>query len=527
MQQMHVLEKSLNLLIMKKFWIFGLAVLLLASCATSKKTSLKYDDDAYFSFADAEREANRFKKNKEKAKEEQPVSSNSETSNSSGTTKDENGNLVLRNDYYDSDEFNYDDYYDYSYAARLRRFHGNYTWNYYDPYYTNTYWYNGSPNSYGTSIYTTYIYNYYPTNSYYNWGWNNSWNWGYSWGNSWYNPWNNHCGWTFYNSGWYNPYYGNYGGWYNPYGGFGYNPYGGFAYNQGYWNGFYNGSIWGNGPYYNSFDYNTQDTYYGPKGVNTANGNSLNTSFASVMSEHGMMQEIANRNPIIIPEITAGNPGGIDPGETVDVKPNDAGNIQTGRVNEPGLTSGSDKISTNNSNGALGNSGTGDISNGAVNSGTVGTGRNDSQPNLSNGTQNGNTVSGNTKTNSGNTTNGGTTNSGAVNTSPSIVITGGKTYDSNPGQTWNWGEYNSGGNGSMQKSGTFGEGSRSDEWPTFQGGNTGGSTIYNNGGGRSDFNNGGGGNSGGSIFTPAPSGGNRGGGGGSSPSNGTTIQPRR
>ena len=49
---------------------------------------------------------------------------------------------VVNNYYYNND----DDYYDYYYTSRLRRFHSPYYgWNYYDPWYSDNYWYTYNP----------------------------------------------------------------------------------------------------------------------------------------------------------------------------------------------------------------------------------------------------------------------------------------------------------------------------------------------------------------------------------------------
>ena len=67
---------------------------------------------------------------------------------------DENGNTYVTNNYY----YDSDDYYDYYYTSRIRRFHTNVYdgWSYYDPYFTNMYWYDYSPASWGCSIYLGY-----------------------------------------------------------------------------------------------------------------------------------------------------------------------------------------------------------------------------------------------------------------------------------------------------------------------------------------------------------------------------------
>lgn len=95
-----------------------------------------------------------------------------------------------------------DDYYDYSYASRIRRFHTDVYagWGYYDPYFTNLYWYDYSPASWGISIYLGY-----------NWWWP-----GYCYRPYWYNPYWYDYGWR-YGWGWYGPHYA-YDPWYHPYG---------------------------------------------------------------------------------------------------------------------------------------------------------------------------------------------------------------------------------------------------------------------------------------------------------------------
>jgi hypothetical protein len=75
--------------------------------------------------------------------------SNSGYSNSDQST-DGKGNTYITNNYYD-------DYYDYEYSSRIRRFYTPaYGYGYYDPFYTNSYWYDYNPNSWGVSIYLGY-----------------------------------------------------------------------------------------------------------------------------------------------------------------------------------------------------------------------------------------------------------------------------------------------------------------------------------------------------------------------------------
>ncbi len=185
---------------------------------------------------------------------------------------------------YKDREFKYDDYYDYEYATRVKRFNNNINGlSYYDNYYTNSYWYNKNPYNYGVSVYNGYSwwgnsynnYSYNPQSNFYNsYGWNSYPSYGYNGYNP-YSPYNSY-GYGYgngYNNGYYNgynsyPYYGY--GYGNSYGYGGYNPYGGY-YGNSNGNG-YNNS-WG---YYNSYDQNSQYTY-GPRSSH-GGGNSHRTS---------------------------------------------------------------------------------------------------------------------------------------------------------------------------------------------------------------------------------------------------------
>jgi hypothetical protein len=189
------------------------------------------------------------------------------------------------NPYYRDPEFNYDDYYDNAYAARIRRFNNPiYGTGYYDTYNTNAYFYNGNPSYYGSSIYSSY-----------NMGYGSGNGWGYyspsaSFWNSYYNPYYNGYG---YGNGWNSGWSGGYG--YNPYGmcsGYGYSPYGynSYGYGGGYGYSPYGYNPYGYGmggyspygyspmSYYNPYDYNSQaNSNFGPRGTH-AGGNSTITS---------------------------------------------------------------------------------------------------------------------------------------------------------------------------------------------------------------------------------------------------------
>ena len=145
------------------------------------------------------------------------------------------GDTYITNNYYDND-----DYYDFKYSSRIKRFHSNYYLNsYYSDYYTNLYWYDYDPYDWGISIYFGYNfwdpYYYMPWYSphyygWYDWRWNN-WNRWYYWNYDPYSYWGYypHYGWNYWNHGW----YGN-----------------------GYWSGYGGGGYW-NKPYYNSYDKNS------------------------------------------------------------------------------------------------------------------------------------------------------------------------------------------------------------------------------------------------------------------------------
>lgn len=194
------------------------------------------------------------------------------------TYTDENGTVI--NNYY------YGDYYednDYAYASRIRRFHNNnFGWGYYDPWYTNMYWYNYDPFFWGTSIYA---------GAWPSWGWGvgwNSWNCGFGWNNwGWNagwgcNTWGWGAGWNSWGWGWNN------WGWNNPY----WN-----GYNQGYWNGFYDGLAVGG--YYNTFD-PYSGIYYGHRGSagtgGTVGSGYRNTSFASVYNQAALEGKVHHAN---------------------------------------------------------------------------------------------------------------------------------------------------------------------------------------------------------------------------------------
>ncbi len=251
---------------------------LLASCSSRLSTKQYYDDDIYFSSKDLRNYTPPVLYQQSDSGSYAP--SNRNSNSAAATPNYQNGQQVM------------DDYYDYQYASRIRRFYyPSYGMGYYDPYFTNTYWYNYNPYSFGTSVYTTY--SFWP-NSYNYWGFGNPWG---------YNPWGNNPYWGYNNFGWnswgysspwmpYNPYacgwgYGN-PGW--GYGGWGYNNGYYNGYNNGYYNGYYNGYNDGfaNNYYFNGYDNNSY-TYYGPYKQTSSSGkfNSFGEQVQTAMNNDG------------------------------------------------------------------------------------------------------------------------------------------------------------------------------------------------------------------------------------------------
>ena len=172
---------------------------------------------------------------------DQPAGSNERSAPDYTTSEeyvDENGNNYITNNYYYDDDFVYDDYYDYSYTSRIRRFHRPvYSYGYYDPYYTNTYWDSGNPYDYGTSLYVSYPW----WGSGINWGLGLGWlgfGWGYSaFGHGYYghHAYGHH---GYGNNGYgYGHGYASYGSWYG-YGGYGCGGYGYGDYSYGHNGGY-------------------------------------------------------------------------------------------------------------------------------------------------------------------------------------------------------------------------------------------------------------------------------------------------
>ncbi len=247
------------------------ASLVMAACSSTNKAGTSVPDDIYYSSGDqgqpapavatypttppapAQDYSKDASNNDQNVVYEDQVDNTNAQNNSGDYYQDEKGNTYITNNYYN------DDYYDYSYSSRLRRF---YTpaigYSYYDPYYTNSYYYDYYPSSWGVSIYSSY--NWWAPSYYYSapfcYG-----GIGISIGYSpiftpWYSPWYYD---RYYPGSYYHGYYNSYHHGYNH----GYND----GYNHGYYDGYYGQ---GYTPYYyNSYD--ATSTYYGPRGGSSTN----------------------------------------------------------------------------------------------------------------------------------------------------------------------------------------------------------------------------------------------------------------
>ena len=227
------------------------------SCKSTNQTSSVYTDDVYYSSKNKERSSNDTPGRNPSAPatipDRQPSSfdelpqNNADqpeyTEQSEPVYYDENfseNGTVVNNYYGDYNDYSADDYYDYAYSSRIRRFHNPAGFGYYDPFYTNMYYYNYDPFCWGSSIYMSYgFWNPSP------WGWggwgiNYGWG-GYGWGGGYY-------GWGGYNTGYIN------------------------GYNHGYWNGYSNGLA--DNYYYNSYDRSSH--HYGPRTSSAGAGSAGN-----------------------------------------------------------------------------------------------------------------------------------------------------------------------------------------------------------------------------------------------------------
>ena len=327
---MNTQPKNINLMKPTVFSAMFVFAVFLSACSTSNSAK-KTTDDVYYNPKVAAQEV--YKENSttnNSSPEIQNSAENNSQQNTNNSNSSENNSSGQRNSQNNSN-YDSDDYYDYSYSSRIRRFHSPNAMvagGYYDPWYTNMYYYDYNPNNFGTSIYTTYSF-YSPsyTTIMYSrpFGWGCSFGYGTRWGWNPYGGWNN--GWYGYDPfyAWNNPWMWNspyYNGWNNPYawnngwghGGYynGYNQ--GFA--QGYWNG-YNQGIMGSN-YFNSYDRNSY--YYGRRNSVSTSGKFDNSSgrvgqgigdkyINAVAIDRDNTKNISTSNPILKEYISVKNDG--------------------------------------------------------------------------------------------------------------------------------------------------------------------------------------------------------------------------
>lgn len=349
---------------MKKTILFGSVVLiLLSACETTRL--VPYSDDVYASPAKDKKmaqlalEAKAKKEAEDKKREEEAIAAQK--------AKDD------ANPYYKDPAYNGDDYYDYAYASRIRRFDSPLNGaGYYDNYYTNSYYYNNSnPYNYGLSIYSSY--NWCNPNYPYS-GTSLGLSYGYPYNNFGYNSYYNG-----YNNGYYNGYYGQA---YNPYGyypGY-YNPYGYNSYsNNGFFNNGYFHNQWG---YLNSYDVNSQYSkmVYAVRGSN-GGGNSgrMTTAGMAVPKELEGNDRVAFFESIVqkqenTPRFTEViKPVRTDPGKSTSLG-NESFPVK-GNGNNANTPTGSNTINSGsgNTNSGRWNSSPQNVNTGVINSGSTST----------------------------------------------------------------------------------------------------------------------------------------------------------
>ncbi len=361
--------------------IFSL-LLILSSCKTTQMNSV--NDDVYADPVDQRKMALAQAAAIKKKQADQAAAA--EASRVAQKAKDD------ANPYYKDPQYNNDDYYDYAYASRARRFQTPVSGaGYYDNYYTNSYMYNQNPSSYGSSIYSSYNWwdtpgmnTGYGNSSYMNngMGYNNGF--GMSYGSGYGMGYNNGFGMSYgsgygmgYNNGFGMSYGAGYGG-YNPYGysSFGYNPYGYNTYYQpwGMYGNSYMNNPWGYNPYgygnsygnsswgyYNSYDVNSNYTY-APRESSTG-GNSTRASYAGmaipkdldnndrVQFINSMVAKQDNTPRFTNVVRTNPNPSMTNPNA---VGGNGNNSFNSANVSNPNLTSGSQTNSNGNMGGNTG-----------------------------------------------------------------------------------------------------------------------------------------------------------------------------
>jgi len=286
--------------------LFAVATLIFAASCSSTKNTASIPDDVYYSAGDHQeqsqpaaavsqaspsnysQENNNYNPDQNSNYTQDYSGTPSQSPASTQQYSDDKGNTYVTNNYY-----NDDDYYDYEYSARLKRYYTPASgYGYYDPFYTNSYWYDYNPYNYGVSIYLGY---------------------------NWWAP--SYC---YYDPFWYGPvypyhhFYGYYDSWNSPYGYYGYNNYwNGYnhGYQNGYWDGYYNGvyaSTYNNPYYYNSYD--GTSTYYGPRGSISSNGKTTSASPRASLGEKYQRAVDQQKIPMMDSQGISGTHVGVNPG---------------------------------------------------------------------------------------------------------------------------------------------------------------------------------------------------------------------
>ncbi|AYA38089.1 hypothetical protein D3Y59_14205 [Hymenobacter oligotrophus] len=291
----------------------ALALLTLGGCTVVRTTTTTEPDGVYYSSKDRTTEI---------------VTASTETgpADLGAATSSDDPNAIANPEYRDgtarprggaSSEYYADDY-DYSYSARIRRFHQpsyrGLGLGYYDYAYTDYYWYNPSPFYYGYDIYGR--------------------PWGYDpfWGPSW-SAWGGPA--VSINLGWGNPW----GGYYNPY-----RPWGwGGGYNRGFYDGYYSGyygNNWGWRNYRNSrnwggFDNDDRNVNRGPRrdrAVEAINAGNSGTGRPRVDGPTG--GRMANTGTVASPSVTPRARGRVEDAPETGNAP--TGTTNTTTVPQPG-----------------------------------------------------------------------------------------------------------------------------------------------------------------------------------------------
>ncbi|MCX6291562.1 MAG: hypothetical protein NT126_07335 [Bacteroidetes bacterium] len=278
------------------------ALFFISACSSTYHAGTSNSDDVYYSSKDANQNpgnkktvsespapSDYSKENSNYSQEDQNNSGSNNQSNAqinsdytnSTQEKDDRGHTYVTNNYY-----NDDDYYDYAYTARLKRFYAPaYGYSYYDPFYTNLYWYDYNPASWGVSIYLGY--HWWAPSFYYN------------------DPF---C---------YGGIFSSYDPWYSPYCGYGMNYWNGYSmgYYSGYMNGYYHGlNGYSNPYYYNSYD--ATSYYYGPR--NSAGSNSPGRS--NPMSTGNGIRQPRTLGDKYVEAVHTGRINTIPKSESVEIK---------------------------------------------------------------------------------------------------------------------------------------------------------------------------------------------------------------